>query len=279
MKKSKYLFLLRNKLLWKHSTRDINSIIFDYNEYFNIGLSNGKSENDMVIDLGSPTIVAKSLEDERDVSAPIKLLVRFSLGFMLILFTYIYLINVYDDINIIGVSLIFTILTPIGIWLLVGGDLRYKHIENLKISLSMFKKLIIMLAIFLVVAIVNVTLIIFTVKYIFAQGKLPFGIPNANSRIFLFSLFHFTSLLGAISIIQIIRLYRRTFINTLPLLFLTVGVTYSIQSLINKFNFVSSADNLLANYELWLCLTPFACGILTTITSYYLIRLLDKKGQ
>jgi len=208
MTKRKFLFKLRNKLIWHHNTREVNNIIGDYNEYFNVGLSEGSSEVDLTRTLGSPEEVAKSLEDDRNVWAPVKLLLRIGMGILCLFYAYMFLINIYP--NEISTSLLLTLIAPIGIWLCVGGDLRFTQLSEFEPKGS-HKTLFRLMIALLISATLSTIMIIYSAYIIIHYERLPFNVPLEHIRIYFIPLFHTTSLVGLFTIGKVILTFRRKF--------------------------------------------------------------------
>ncbi len=64
MKKNEFLRELENALKYKLSQEDINEIISDYTDIFNSGIKEGKSEDDVSNEIGSPAKIARTILDE-----------------------------------------------------------------------------------------------------------------------------------------------------------------------------------------------------------------------
>lgn len=63
--KRAYLKRLEKKLRFKYSKDDIDNILNDYNEIFDIELAQGKTEKDVCIILGDPVRIVQNLDQER----------------------------------------------------------------------------------------------------------------------------------------------------------------------------------------------------------------------
>ena len=59
-----YLRQLKKKLRFKFNKDDIDSILDDYNEIFNVETAQGKTEKDVCMSLGDPTIIVQNLYKE-----------------------------------------------------------------------------------------------------------------------------------------------------------------------------------------------------------------------
>lgn len=276
MNRRKFLSKLRFKLMWQHNTREVNNIIGDYNEYFNVGLSEGNNEYDLVTALGSPDEVVASLDDDKTVWAPIKLITRMALGGLFLFYAYMFMLNIYP--NNISMSLLLTTCAPIGIWLVVGGDLRFTQLSEFKpkgTHKTLFK---LMIALF-VSSIASSFMIVYSAYVIVELGKMPFGIPLEHIRLYFIPLFHTTSLVGLLTIASIILTFRSKFMNTLPLLFISVGLIASIISLVNSFTFAEAPSHLFNIMPLLVNYLPALYGAILTGLSYKLIKLLDQRRE
>ncbi|MCK8059038.1 MULTISPECIES: HAAS domain-containing protein [unclassified Fusibacter] len=281
MKKRTYLFKLRSKLLWSHSRKDINSILFDYNEYFTVGLSNGKTEEELIKDLGSPLDVVNALSDERDVWAPFKLIIRVLIGFMITFYTYAYVTEVSSVANGVGLHLLFTMISPIGLWLLLGGDLGYQQLRNDKTKWyeNIDKVLRRVLLLQIILSIVIVLQLSWVAEYTVAYNKLPFGIANHYARWFLEPSFHLGTLVGVFTLFKIGSDYRRKFKNTLPLIFLSVGLIYSIRLFIYSVGSDFGTDGYSMVKMIFASFMPALLGLVLTLASYMLFSSFSDRGE
>ena len=59
-----YLRQLKKKLRFKFNKDDIDSILDDYNEIFDVETAQGKTEKDVCMSLGDPTIIVQNLYKE-----------------------------------------------------------------------------------------------------------------------------------------------------------------------------------------------------------------------
>ncbi len=59
-----YLRQLKKKLRFQYSIDDINSILNDYNEIFDVEIAQGKTEKDVCMSLGDPAIIVQNLYKE-----------------------------------------------------------------------------------------------------------------------------------------------------------------------------------------------------------------------
>lgn len=66
MKKSEYLRELKENLKTKLSSEELNDILSDYDSFFHAGNEDGKTDDDISNELGSPAFLAKSLIEERE---------------------------------------------------------------------------------------------------------------------------------------------------------------------------------------------------------------------
>ncbi len=70
MTKSQFMNTLKSNLTG-FSTKEIEEILYDYEEHFNIGLSSGKTEKEIIEELGDPIVTAKQYVDSRTPSRDI----------------------------------------------------------------------------------------------------------------------------------------------------------------------------------------------------------------
>lgn len=67
MEKSKFMQKL-DKYLYKIPQSDRKEILYDYEEHFDIGLTKGKTEEEIVAELGDPSVIARELLAEYRVT-------------------------------------------------------------------------------------------------------------------------------------------------------------------------------------------------------------------
>lgn len=274
MQKAVYLFKLRLKLILRFATKDVNNIMYDYNEYFEDGVADGKSVSDLVNSLGSTTNVVKSLEDERNILAPLKLLIRLFIGFFLLLNTLIYLDRVYSDGNMITTSIIFIFVSFGSIWILSGADFSKRVIRVNDLRLQIYKNLKRIIFLHLAVSAMSVLFILLSVLYIINYEKLPMGVPNTMSSFYFVPLFRTSSVVAFLAIIKIIKDYRTTNVNTYPLIFWILGVTYSVNTVANKFSVSTVGSDFFV--DLWICIVPMLVGLVGAICSYFTYNMILK---
>lgn len=65
MNREMFLSRLFNKLKWEMSLDEASDVIGDYSEYFDVGLAQGKSEQELCEEFGTPKQIAASIFDER----------------------------------------------------------------------------------------------------------------------------------------------------------------------------------------------------------------------
>lgn len=58
MTKNEFMCILRSNLN-NFSTKEVSEILYDYEEHFNIGMAKGKSESEVIEELGDPESIAK----------------------------------------------------------------------------------------------------------------------------------------------------------------------------------------------------------------------------
>ena len=62
--RKKFIKMLRNALLWRYNSNEIQDIISDYDGFFAAGLEQGKTEAELCSEFGDPEDIAKSLDIE-----------------------------------------------------------------------------------------------------------------------------------------------------------------------------------------------------------------------
>jgi uncharacterized membrane protein len=124
--KSSFMYELNWELLWKYDKKEAKDIIDDYEEYFELGLLDGKSEEDICKELGSPLDLVRAIFPEttkfrRYINK--KILHRFILAFvMLSIITYL-IVTLDDNKHMVLTVCLLTPFVIIGLWTLFGDPL------------------------------------------------------------------------------------------------------------------------------------------------------------
>ncbi len=111
MTKTDYLFQLENALIKNLDYNEVQSIISDYNEYFESGMQEGLSEQELCIKFGTPLVVAKEIFKLQDVNQNIqkRRFISHSMLFnVVVLFLFLQNIFAYN----IGASIVIASLIP-----------------------------------------------------------------------------------------------------------------------------------------------------------------------
>lgn len=127
--KREFLRKLRKLLLWKYDSREIVDIMRDYEEYFDIALEKGKSETDIIRELGEPLEIVRTIKEEMNRKERVLVFNRKSFGrnvlaVFLIMLTLAMLVNIKSDLGIDRFWILAGIYLPVislGVWFLLGG--------------------------------------------------------------------------------------------------------------------------------------------------------------
>ncbi len=137
--KRKFMNELHWNLLWKYEKNDIKDIMEDYEEYFDIGLLEGKNEEDICRELGSPVelVGAILLETPKSKSYINKRILQPLILSIIMLSIITYLIvTINDNKNMVMAVCFLTPIVTIGLWKLLDGVLLslswLSHSENKK---------------------------------------------------------------------------------------------------------------------------------------------------
>ena len=127
--KNHYLHELQKLLIWADNTNEAQDVLHDCNEYFEVGLENGKSEEDIYDSLGTPDSFIQKLNLNKKWGQSIKIKTLWVLLLPLlyaILLKFISSNIIFRNINFINSVSIFSIVTILLIsicgWILLGKN-------------------------------------------------------------------------------------------------------------------------------------------------------------
>lgn len=271
MKKEKFIIGLRKELMIDHRTAAVNNILSDYVEYYDIGLSDGKSENQIISELGTPKEIAKSLRDDRDVMAPLYLILKYMLVGIIFFYTAGYAVNI-ESFNTLGISIFFTTFIPLGIWISIGGEIVVSDSDLIQEYFSS-KKINIKIYIHLISEILSSVFIFLSFYYVGANQHLPFGLPINLGTLYFRCIAYCSTLIGIITIYSIALNYQKTMIYRLPYIYVCIGAMMSKFSLISYSDVLYDQVNNAWSYQALFHILPFLTGILcATISLRFSIR-------
>lgn len=120
---------LKQLLLWKYNNASIEYILKDYEEYFAIGKSFGKSEERICAELGSPLAVVREVDLVDPYEGYLryifnkKVIIRFSILLVLItLFMWNVYKGVWTQLEYKRIFILYPIISILG-WYILGGKL------------------------------------------------------------------------------------------------------------------------------------------------------------
>lgn len=276
MTKRKYLRSLRNKLRFKFSQSTINSVVKDYDEYFEVGTSNKQSIEEMIVNIGTPSEVAKSLEEERDNLALLKYIFRIFIGVIFIYYSCFFASHIISKATIVTISSLIVITGPLGMWLILDGDFSYSSIQDLREVLynRLNKKITVFTVLLYLCSIIFIT---GSAYYFTVHHQLPFLLPDKLIRLYIFMLENGFTFLMIPLIAITFNVSRKYYINTLPILFFEFGMIYSVRVLFYQYsnsNLIS--ENMLLSFIL-VSMIPLVIGGTISLLSYQFMRIKDKK--
>lgn len=275
MTKGKYLRSLRNKLRFKFPQSTINSVIKDYDEYFEVGIANKQTIEEMTISIGSPLEVAKSLEDERDNFALVKSVLRLFIGIMFIYYSYFFAYSTISNTLIVSISSMIVITGPLGIWLILGGDFSHNSIQDLrKIPFSSHMKKITFVTVLLYFC--SLLFIMGSAYYIVSYQQLPFSISDKFSGQYVFMLENGYTFIIVPLIIMTFNASRKYYINTLPILFLEFGLLYSVRVLFYQYGNSNLVPEKMYLSFVLIAMIPLVIGGGVSVLSYQAMRIRNR---
>lgn len=142
--RKKFIKMLRNALLWRYNSNEIQDIISDYDGFFAAGLEQGKTEAELCSEFGDPEDIAKSLDIELKAK---RSFFRYSSNRMIsgtAIATAIILILLYYSFrkpfhpSRIYIASVLVVLSGMAIWTAIGG--RQYTLHGYAASKGTFRK-------------------------------------------------------------------------------------------------------------------------------------------
>lgn len=274
MRKEKFLVSLGKELKGKVSSKEIDDILVDYKEYFETGAEEGKTEEELIVEFGSPQTIANELLSDRkpltsDISDHIYFFVKkrwLQIASIIVFFIcLIYCNNSYsltiNNIDIVMAVVLPTLLALSGIHRLfvIKGKLPSKKQTRILIAVS-----IILMALMAVMIIIYIKALM-THRMIFTTDIFY------NTNILRNLLFLFYLLMLAATILILIS-NSRSFYST-GFLFLLFGEYLSCRDIRNKLFFVTNDNQYMISTSRYFY--PLAFGIVS-FAAFYLVITLKK---
>ena len=128
MSKIDFLRKLQDSLHWTFSQEEIADILSDYESFFATGGEEGKTEKEIIANLGSPSAIAQDLAESlgkkklRPLSA--RIIKRIALSTTLFLISLVYYFAVYASNNIVRDSILMFAGFSVVLWFALGGTFR-----------------------------------------------------------------------------------------------------------------------------------------------------------
>ena len=277
MKKDDFLKKLKIALKNKLTKAEISEIILDYTEYFDVGIADGKTEEELIMQFGDPKIIAMELlSDKKSTARKFNL---FSVNnifrlFAFILFVYlIYNIIKFNGNNIDGnFDFLVVLVLPI---LLILSD--FKSLINVRIKSFAIKHsthaLIALLILLVAIGALMILFIYFSInwQYFLDNNKFStfnFVIPNSYNAIMI--LFVFTIILIVFASLK--------WSNLIGLLFYPFGAVVTTFE-IRKYLSYMSGDYQISYDAIKFSCYAFALGIILTIVSIVFLKLYKRINQ
>jgi len=275
MTKEKYLKELRSKLRFKHSQTTINSVLKDYNEYFQVGLSNGESVDEMINRLGTSQEVVIALESEADSYALPKYISRVFISLILVYFSYFTPFYIDSNIKQITINSLFGVAGAFGFWLLINGSFSFSSIHEIKTMINK-KRLSRMVTTNLILYLFLLIVIVGSVFYFTSNSELPPFITKNYLRIYIDLLAHSFVLFIPVIVLTFMEA-RKKYINLLPFIFVEFGFLQSIRVLFHLYGYTDKMFTGIHLHYLVSSLIPVVVGILAALLTYKITRMYQNK--
>lgn len=202
--KRAFMFRLRNKLIFTNRKSEVISILKDYEEFFEVGISEGKTEKELCAEFGDPQVIINELNSESsnllldETLLKRRLILKYFVGFFLIITLIISLISVFKYGITFELSMLILPIFVLGIWFILSGmfinSSNFLHGINYK---SKFKDIYFIIILILI----NVSIFIFmnNTLYMWSIGNgNPFNIPISSLGFFVMVILHILVLINLI---------------------------------------------------------------------------------
>ena len=181
MSRKEYLKKLKRALFWRFSKQEINEIISDYEEYFEIGLNKGQTTEQIIVNLGSPYEVVNNITQKRITTAPFTAFLKMSIFALLVLSLLVYVVTLNISGYALPKSILLTLLIPISLYWVIGS--------GVKLRLASYQKPSKQLVLFLLCISFTTIAIIFHFRSmllnIINHNVMPFNLPPEKVGSFL----------------------------------------------------------------------------------------------
>ncbi|MBR5566283.1 MAG: hypothetical protein IKW08_09030 [Roseburia sp.] len=257
-----YLIKLKNDMLLQFSHQDICMVLEDIDQIFKDGSKDGKSEQEICHELGTPTELARMLKQDSHNN---KLKVILSIFYILIGIAILRLnFHIYNTFNIF-LGCVLVIVVPVYVWNLCGGRILFKLQQNPIVFDWKIKIMVIAMSIFVVMQ--QAVLILINVSN---------EIMDVNSKIELLGgMFYmsnaFLLILIGITLYTTYILYQGNLL-AVSMLFFVMGGFFSSLSYTS---YCARLDKI--GGDIYLCLLPYILGGVFSLCFFLYIRKREEK--
>lgn len=264
--KEKFFQELKSQLLWKFNQTEISDIIFDYNEYFEVGASKGKFEEDICMELGNPKLIVRDLEREKikDTKIPFWNMKKLVYGLLVIAFiimSYFIQKSKYSS-SMIRDMTIAMVLVIISVWFFLGGKVFSLSILNQQNAKAIKNRLILYHLIYFIAACIIYRFNTHTVLNYWIYNP-PFNIKLYELGPFIVNILYMIIALSLISIIYWLQLFRKYSVLYFSLISHGIGVIWTVICIINQYYVMNDPETF--SRLIQLCFIVYFVSILISI--------------
>lgn len=281
MNKKEFMQNLKNTLLFKYDYNEVKDILYDYEEFFTIGLSEGKSEDELCEQFGNIKKIAADLSLELkqkttlNRSLPAKLLARLFIATAFLIFTITYVIGLAPNTDMIRNSVIGVLFFITGAWFILGGGLASIPSTSYQSSLN-YHKLFIAMHIALSVLIFVFYLILRDLETGWMTFvRPPFNIPIDKLGSFTLNTIYCLIVLVAILFIYSLFCFYHSSVFSFTVTCHCIGCLVFL--LCSRNILLGLADISAYKTTLTLCLLPYVASIILALLFSAFISFLHKR--
>jgi len=274
MERQEFLRKLRHSLRWTFTHEEVTDILADYDGFFVSGDKEGKNEQQICAELGSPSAIALDLAEtlgkKKKRSISTKIVQRMALTVALLVISLVYYFAVYQSANIVRDSILMLIGFTVVLWFALGGTLHrtppvaYDSNKTLKWLLPTEHIILLLMAIS-----IYLSFWVSESKLISDVNALPFVRIVINMRL---AFVVIAILIAAFSVYGFFRFSPQYFTAISN----AVGVVAYLSAV---YNLMSRLDDLSTFRALWSAnLVIYGASIILTALFYLFVRFVSRRA-